>query len=83
MKKDPINVFGNWVLTGQDERMAEGHADSVKAMLELAITDQKKFSFLDVGCGNGWVVRKLANHPECQYAAGVDGSEYMILSQVF
>ncbi len=78
MKKDPINVFGGWALSGRDEQMAEGHADSVKAMLELAITDQKKFSFLDVGCGNGWVVRKLAKHSKCQYAAGVDGSEYMI-----
>lgn len=78
MKKEPINVFGEWALSGRDEPMAKGHADAVKAMLELAITDQKKFSFLDVGCGNGWVVRKLVNHPECQYAAGVDGSEHMI-----
>ena len=78
MKKDPIDVFGNWALTGRDERMAQGHEDSVKAMLELAITDQKKFSFLDVGCGNGWVVRELVDHPHCQYAAGVDGSQHMI-----
>tara|TARA_B100001093_G_scaffold321633_1_gene306952 strand:+ start:191 stop:802 length:612 start_codon:yes stop_codon:yes gene_type:complete len=78
MKKDPINVFGDWALSGRDEGMAKGHADSVKAMLELVITDQKEFSFLDVGCGNGWLVRKLVNHPKCLYAAGVDGSEHMI-----
>ena len=78
MKKDPINVFGDWALSGRDQRMAEGHADSVKAMLELVITNKKKFTFFDVGCGNGWVVRKLANHPQCQYSAGVDGSEHMI-----
>ncbi len=58
MKKNPIEVFGNWALTGRDERMAHGHADSVRAMLELVIIDQKKFSFMDVGCGNGWVVKK-------------------------
>ncbi|MDA9596869.1 class I SAM-dependent methyltransferase [Flavobacteriaceae bacterium] len=78
MKKDPINVFGDWALSGRDERMAQGHSDSVKAMLGLVLSDKKKFSFLDVGCGNGWVVRKLNKHPQCQYTAGVDGSEHMI-----
>ncbi len=78
MKKDPINIFGDWALSGRDQRMAEGHADSVKAMLEMTITNQKFFSFIDVGCGNGWVVRELSNNPDCQYAAGVDGSEHMI-----
>jgi SAM-dependent methyltransferase len=78
VKKDPINVFGDWALSGRDVLMAEGHAGSVKSMLELVTTDLKNFSFLDVGCGNGWVARKLVNHPECQYSAGVDGSEHMI-----
>ena len=78
MKKDPIDVFDNWALIGRDERMAKGHAVSVKEMLKLAITGQKKFSFLDVGCGNGWVVRKMAKNNECQFAAGVDGSVRMI-----
>ena len=78
MKKDPIDVFDNWALIGRDERMAEGHAVSVKEMLKLAITGQKKFSFLDVGCGNGWVVRKMAKNTECLFSAGVDGSVHMI-----
>lgn len=78
MKKNPIEVFGNWALTGRDEIMAHGHADSVRAMLELVIIDQKKFSFMDVGCGNGWVVKKILDHPHCQYVAGVDGSQHMI-----
>jgi len=78
MKKDPIDVFDNWALIGRDERMAKGHAVSVKEMLKLAITGQKKFSFLDVGCGNGWVVRKMAKNNECLFAAGVDGSVRMI-----
>jgi trans-aconitate methyltransferase len=58
--------------------MAHGHADSVNAMLDQVITTQKEFSFIDVGCGNGWVVQEMVNHPECKYAAGVDGSEHMI-----
>ena len=78
MKKDPINVFGDWALSGRDVRMAHGHADSVNAMLDQVITTQKEFSFIDVGCGNGWVVQEMVNHPECKYAAGVDGSEHMI-----
>ena len=78
MKKDPINVFGDWALSGRDVRMAQGHADSVNAMLDQVIKTQKEFSFIDVGCGNGWVVLEMVNHPECKYAAGVDGSEHMI-----
>lgn len=78
MKKDPIDFFDHWALTGRDEQMAKGHTSSVKSMLEQVIPDQKKFNFLDVGCGNGWVVRELVDHPLCQYAAGVDGSHRMI-----
>ena len=33
---------------------------------------------IDVGCGNGWVVRKLAAHPDCTSASGVDGAVTMI-----
>lgn len=78
MKKDPIDVFDNWAINGRDEGLEEGHAPSVKGMLEWATADLKSFSFLDVGCGNGWVVRKMVDHPECHYAAGVDGSQNMI-----
>ena len=78
IKKDPINVFGDWASSGRDEQMAKGHEDSVNAMLDLVITNQKEFSFIDVGCGNGWVVRKIFNYPNCQYAVGVDGSKQMI-----
>ena len=78
MRKDPINFFGDWALSGRDEQMAKGHEDSVNAMLDLVITNQKEFSFIDVGCGNGWVVRKIFNYPNCQYAVGVDGSKQMI-----
>ena len=78
MKKDTINIFGDWALSGRDEQMAIGHEDSVNAMLDLVISSHKEFSFIDVGCGNGWVVRKIFNYPNCQYAAGVDGSKHMI-----
>ena len=33
---------------------------------------------LDLGCGNGWVVRKVAKNPLCSRAVGIDGAEKMI-----
>ena len=37
------------------------------------------FSFIDAGCGNGWVVRKVSKISNCTQAVGIDGSEKMIL----
>jgi len=75
----PIEVFSKWAKDGRDERMADGHANSVKTMLEFALkTQSKPFSFIDAGCGNGWVVRMASQHPLCKKAQGVDGSESMI-----
>ena len=45
MNKDPIDVFDNWALIGRDERMAKGHAASVREMLKLAITGKKNSVF--------------------------------------
>ena len=36
------------------------------------------FSFLDVGCGNGWVVRAMAENTKCSRALGIDVSAGMI-----
>jgi len=36
------------------------------------------FSFLDVGCGNGWVVRKVQKIQKCIKSVGIDGAEKMI-----
>ena len=33
---------------------------------------------MDVGCGNGWVVRKIAQLPNCKKAVGIDKSKKMI-----
>jgi len=77
--KLPIDVFSDWANDGRDERMAEGHANSVKAMLDVALKGQiNPFTFIDAGCGNGWVVRMMGQHSLCESAIGVDGSESMI-----
>ena len=53
-------VFSKWALMGKDEGMEKGHYQSVKAMLDLAIPQiQENFTAIDLGCGNGWVVRLL------------------------
>lgn len=81
-KRPATDVFHDWALVGKDEGMERGHAASVSEMLSF-ISKQvevfgKAFCAVDVGCGNGWVVRKLQSHDKCEYAMGVDGAEAMI-----
>ena len=63
--------------------MEKGHAVSVDDMLDFALEERvdkgKNFSFLDVGCGNGWVVRKVLQNTLCNKAVGVDGAKQMII----
>ena len=77
-KRIPTDVFGDWVELGRDEGMAMGHQQAVDHMLELALNNRKSFSFIDAGCGNGWVVRQVAKLPQCVSAIGIDGAQQMI-----
>ena len=77
MKQSPIEVFNNWAEIGKDEGMADGHRSSVLQMLELSLP-KRPFSFLDAGCGNGWVVRLVKNMEDCLLSEGIDGSVKMI-----
>ena len=73
------DVFGEWAAKGKDEGMEKNHAIPVKEMIDFILYNrEKKFSFLDLGCGNGWVVREIAKNPLCYRAVGIDGSENMI-----
>jgi len=75
-----INLFNHWVTLGKDSGMESNHAKSVQYMLSL-IPDlilMNSFSFLDVGCGNGWVVRKMQALSNCNLSIGIDGSKNMI-----
>ena len=77
-----IDVFGDWAETGKDQGMEKSHAISVDEMINFALKERlkidKNFSFLDLGCGNGWVVRKVANNALCNRAVGMDGARQMI-----
>ena len=77
--RDATDVFSEWALRGRDEGMESGHAKSVNEMLEIAISELKTpFSAIDVGCGNGWLCRKLASLDDCNKVVGIDGSKEMI-----
>jgi 2-polyprenyl-3-methyl-5-hydroxy-6-metoxy-1,4-benzoquinol methylase len=72
-----IDVFDSWALSGRSETMADGHNHSVNMMLNM-LNEVGNYNLMDVGCGNGWVVRKAAMNARCNKAVGVDVSPSMI-----
>ena len=72
-----IETFNFWAEKNKDLGMEKNHTFSVNKMLELIPSHilSKNFSFIDIGCGNGWVVRKLTAHSLCHHANGIDGAE--------
>ncbi len=77
MQKNVANVFDEWAKAGRAEGMEKGHGFAVHAFLD-ELTLDRPLRFLDFGCGNGWVVRKMANLPHVQEAWGIDISKEMI-----
>ena len=80
----PTEIFGKWAEEGKDVGMEKGHATSVNDMLDFALQERtnigKNFSFLDLGCGNGWVARNVSKNSLCTKAVGIDGAEQMIIN---
>jgi 2-polyprenyl-3-methyl-5-hydroxy-6-metoxy-1,4-benzoquinol methylase len=80
----PTEIFGKWAEEGKDVGMEKGHATSVKDMLDFALQERTNigtnFSFLDLGCGNGWVARNISKNSLCAKAVGIDGAEQMIIN---
>ena len=80
--RHPTYVFDEWAENGKDIGMEKGHAIPVDEMINYALKERsnigKKFSFLDLGCGSGWVVRKVATQDLCIKAVGIDGAAQMI-----
>ena len=77
-----IDTFNKWALLDKDKGMERGHANSVSKMFEIFESENSiiniPFKFLDLGCGNGWVIRKILENQNCTYALGVDGAPEMI-----
>ena len=80
--KPAVEVFGEWAVKGKDKGMERGHASSVAEMLAFAmakiIPTKEQFTAIDIGCGNGWVVRKVSSSALCSKAVGIDGASQMI-----
>ena len=71
-------TFDKWAQNGRAELMEMEHGKNVSKFLQT-ISFDKPFTFLDVGCGNGWVVRKIAKEKNCKKSIGIDKSKKMII----
>jgi ubiquinone/menaquinone biosynthesis C-methylase UbiE len=71
-------TFDEWAQNGRAELMEKEHGKNVSKFLSTVSFD-KPFTFLDVGCGNGWVVRKISKEPNCKKSIGIDKSKKMII----
>ena len=78
MNDEVRKTFDEWAQNGRAELMETEHGNNVLKFLKT-ISFDKPFTFLDVGCGNGWVVRKIAKEEKCKKSIGIDKSEKMIL----
>lgn len=80
--REPTDVFGEWAEIGKDRGMEDSHEIAVNEMINFALKERleigEKFSFLDLGCGNGWVARLAANNALCSQSIGIDGAQQMI-----
>ena len=74
-------LFDKWANTGRSEEMEKGHGTTVNQFLDK-IKLKENFRFLDIGCGNGWVVRKMSENPSCIKAIGIDKSKMMIKNAI-
>ncbi len=71
-------TFDKWAQNGRAELREIEHGENVLKFLKT-ISFDKSFTFLDVGCGNGWVVRKIAKEKNCRKSIGIDKSKKMII----
>ena len=77
--KSATRVFNEWVINNKDDGMQKTHSPAVMDMLQYSLSRlHTAFSFIDAGCGNGWVVRYMNTQPMCTNAIGVDGASEMI-----
>jgi len=77
MTNPAADVFDQWARDGKDAGMEEGHSDVVRQVIEtmdVRAGDQ----ILDLGCGNGWATRLLAQLAPGSQAIGVDAAPTMI-----
>ncbi len=69
--------FNRWAEAGRGDDMEQSHLPIVEPMLALINFDPKD-KILDVGCGTGWLVRRIAPLVSAGLAAGMDVSDAMV-----
>ena len=69
--------FNCWAEAGRGDEMEQQHLPIVEPMLAL-IEFKPQDKVLDVGCGTGWLVRRMAPLVSAGLAAGVDVSDAML-----
>ena len=67
---------GNWTRAVREGQIPSRHAGTDDAIV-AAILDRKPARLLDVGCGEGWLVRRIVQSTGCR-AVGIDGSSALI-----
>ncbi|MBA4718232.1 MAG: methyltransferase domain-containing protein [Nitrosopumilus sp.] len=75
---DVKKIFDKWAQNGRAELMESEHGSNVSKFLQTIVFD-KPFTFLDVRCGNEWVVREIAKKNNCKKSIGIDISKNMII----
>jgi len=79
--KPAVELFGEWAIEGKDEGFEKNHFKPVMSMISFINQRYKNYndlSFLDLGCGNGWVVREVLKNPIFNDGCGIDGAKEMI-----
>lgn len=67
---------GNWTRAVREGEIPSRRAGTDDAVVR-AILDRKPVRLLDVGCGEGWLIRRIGETLDCQ-AVGIDGSAALI-----
>jgi ubiquinone/menaquinone biosynthesis C-methylase UbiE len=77
MTNPAADVFDQWAREGKDAGMEEGHSDVVGQVMET-MNIRPGDQILDLGCGNGWATRLLAQKAPGAQAIGVDAAPEMV-----
>ena len=74
-----ILKFDEWAILNKDYAMELGHRKAVAHILTMIFKAKGEsginYNVIDLGCGNGWVVREFKEHSLCVDAHGIDGSK--------
>ncbi|WP_199351036.1 class I SAM-dependent methyltransferase [Haliangium ochraceum] len=71
------DVFDEWAESGRADGMERGHGPTAKQAFD-ALGVSPNYRFLDIGCGNGYVVRWAAQTAPSVDAVGIDVSAHMV-----